>query len=112
RSNWKNSTTVTNPKEDVIAKYSNVPPKDVFSVEVPSGLPSIRGIEHHIDLNPGEEFDSRTNPFEEGGNNRDSTNKVKDLLHDIRGSLTRPKTNMMKQSLQDLSMEKNGKFDS
>ncbi|RDX73700.1 hypothetical protein CR513_46655, partial [Mucuna pruriens] len=53
RSNWKNSTTVTNPKEDVIAKYSNAPPKDVQDVfldEVPSGLPSIRGIEHHIDL--------------------------------------------------------------
>ncbi|RDX61993.1 hypothetical protein CR513_59724, partial [Mucuna pruriens] len=27
RSIWKNSTTVTNPKEDVIAKYSNAPPK-------------------------------------------------------------------------------------
>ncbi|RDX99824.1 hypothetical protein CR513_17065, partial [Mucuna pruriens] len=26
-SNWKNSTTVTNPKEDVIAKYSNAPLK-------------------------------------------------------------------------------------
>ncbi|RDX82451.1 hypothetical protein CR513_36763, partial [Mucuna pruriens] len=27
RSNWKNSTTVTNPKEDVVAKCSNAPPK-------------------------------------------------------------------------------------
>ncbi|RDX63595.1 hypothetical protein CR513_57956, partial [Mucuna pruriens] len=27
RSNWKNNTTVTNLKKDVIAKYSNVPPK-------------------------------------------------------------------------------------
>ncbi|RDY04512.1 hypothetical protein CR513_11775, partial [Mucuna pruriens] len=27
RSNWKNSTTVINPKEDVIAKYSNASPK-------------------------------------------------------------------------------------
>ncbi|RDX83843.1 hypothetical protein CR513_35195, partial [Mucuna pruriens] len=29
RSNWKNSTTVTNPKEDVVAKYSNAPSKGV-----------------------------------------------------------------------------------
>ncbi|RDY03864.1 hypothetical protein CR513_12481, partial [Mucuna pruriens] len=27
RSNWKNSIVVTNPKNDVIAKYSNAPPK-------------------------------------------------------------------------------------
>ncbi|RDX76065.1 hypothetical protein CR513_43985, partial [Mucuna pruriens] len=27
RSNWKNSTIVTNPKEDVVAKYSNAPSK-------------------------------------------------------------------------------------
>ncbi|RDY08405.1 hypothetical protein CR513_07368, partial [Mucuna pruriens] len=29
RSNWKNNTVVTNLKEDVIAKYSNAPPKGV-----------------------------------------------------------------------------------
>ncbi|RDY10094.1 hypothetical protein CR513_05439, partial [Mucuna pruriens] len=29
RSNWKNSTAVTNPKEDVVVKYSNTPPKGV-----------------------------------------------------------------------------------
>ncbi|RDX73317.1 hypothetical protein CR513_47091, partial [Mucuna pruriens] len=27
RSNWKNNTIVTNPKEDVVVKYSNAPPK-------------------------------------------------------------------------------------
>ncbi|RDY11264.1 hypothetical protein CR513_04100, partial [Mucuna pruriens] len=27
RSNWKNNTTTTNPKKDVITKYSNTPPK-------------------------------------------------------------------------------------
>ncbi|RDX89614.1 hypothetical protein CR513_28638, partial [Mucuna pruriens] len=86
--------------------------QDVFSAEIPSGLPSIRGIEHHIDLNPGGEFDSKTYPFEEGRNDRYPTNKAKDPLHDTRGFLTRPKTNIMKQSLQDLSVRKNEKFDS
>ncbi|RDX98142.1 hypothetical protein CR513_18993, partial [Mucuna pruriens] len=52
----------------------------------------------------GEKFDSRTNPFEEGGNDRDPTNKGKDNLCDIRGPMTRPKTKMMKQSLPDLSL--------
>ena len=59
-----------------------------------------------------EEFDSMMNPFEEGGNDRDLTNKAKEYLRDTGGSLTRPRTNMMKQSLQDSSVEKNGKFDS
>ncbi|RDY10583.1 hypothetical protein CR513_04869, partial [Mucuna pruriens] len=50
----------------------------------------------------GEEFDSRTKPFEEGRNYRDLTNKAKDSLRDIGSSLTRPKTIMMKQSLHDV----------
>ncbi|RDX92009.1 hypothetical protein CR513_25921, partial [Mucuna pruriens] len=40
----------------------------------------------------GEEFDSRTNPFEEGRNNRDPTNKTKDPLCDIGDPITRSKT--------------------
>ncbi|RDX96203.1 hypothetical protein CR513_21170, partial [Mucuna pruriens] len=52
----------------------------------------------------GEEFDSRTNPFEEGGNDRNTIDKDKDNLHDAGGLMTRPKTKMMKQSLPDLSL--------
>ena len=41
---------------------------DVFSVEVPQGLPLIRGIEHQIDLIPGATLPNRatyrTNPEE------------------------------------------------
>ncbi|RDX95066.1 hypothetical protein CR513_22457, partial [Mucuna pruriens] len=40
----------------------------------------------------GKEFDSRTNPFEEGGNDRNPTNKEKDNLRDIGGPMTRSKT--------------------
>ncbi|RDX68846.1 hypothetical protein CR513_52120, partial [Mucuna pruriens] len=52
----------------------------------------------------GEEFDSRTNPFEEGRNDRNPTNKDKDSLHDTRGPMTRSKTKMRKQSLQGLNL--------
>ncbi|RDY14749.1 hypothetical protein CR513_00135, partial [Mucuna pruriens] len=52
----------------------------------------------------GEDFDSRTNPFEEGENDRDPTNKVKDNLRDIGGPMTRLKTQIMKQSLSSLSL--------
>ncbi|RDX73691.1 hypothetical protein CR513_46658, partial [Mucuna pruriens] len=33
RSNWKNSTVVTNPKEDVIVKYSNASPKGNIDID-------------------------------------------------------------------------------
>jgi hypothetical protein len=42
--------------------------KDVFSVEIPLGLPLLRGIEHQIDLIPGASLPNRaayrTNPEE------------------------------------------------
>ncbi|RDX93957.1 hypothetical protein CR513_23715, partial [Mucuna pruriens] len=76
----------------------------------------IADVECPLDLTPdwaiclpgpslGLEFDSRTNPFEKGGNDRDPTSKAKDNLHDVRGHMTRPKPKMMKQSLPDLSLE-------
>ncbi|RDX80077.1 hypothetical protein CR513_39409, partial [Mucuna pruriens] len=34
RSNWKNNKVVTNPKEDVKAKYSNAPPKGVKELDI------------------------------------------------------------------------------
>ncbi|RDX62692.1 hypothetical protein CR513_58951, partial [Mucuna pruriens] len=50
------------------------------------------------------EFDSMMNPFEEGRNHRNPTDKDKDHLHDIGGLMTRSKTKMRKQSLQGLSL--------
>ncbi|RDX87215.1 hypothetical protein CR513_31346, partial [Mucuna pruriens] len=52
---------------------------------------------------PSEEFDSRTNPFEKGGNARNPTDKDKDNLCDVGGPLTRSKTKTMKQSMLGLS---------
>ncbi|RDY12027.1 hypothetical protein CR513_03225, partial [Mucuna pruriens] len=52
----------------------------------------------------GEEFDSMTNPFEEGRNDRNPTDKDKDHLYDIRGPMTRSKTKMRKQYLQGLCL--------
>ncbi|RDX94200.1 hypothetical protein CR513_23436, partial [Mucuna pruriens] len=51
----------------------------------------------------GEKFDSGTNPFEEGGNDRNSTNKDKDPLHDTGGPMTRSNTKTRKQSFQGLT---------
>ncbi|RDX91146.1 Retrovirus-related Pol polyprotein from transposon 17.6, partial [Mucuna pruriens] len=51
-----------------------------------------------------EEFDSRMNPFEEEGNNRNPTNKDKDNLRDIGGPMTTSKTKMLKQFLSGLSL--------
>ncbi|RDX94981.1 hypothetical protein CR513_22554, partial [Mucuna pruriens] len=50
-----------------------------------------------------EEFDLRMNPFEEGGNDRNPTDKDKEHLYNIGGPMTRSKTKMRKQALQGLS---------
>ncbi|RDX92793.1 Retrovirus-related Pol polyprotein from transposon 17.6, partial [Mucuna pruriens] len=48
-------------------------------------------------------YGNRTNPFEEGGNDRNPTDRDKDNLCDIGGPMTRSKTKMLKQSLLGLS---------
>ncbi|RDX74975.1 hypothetical protein CR513_45202, partial [Mucuna pruriens] len=48
---------------------------------------------------------SRTNPFEEEGNDRDPTNKVKVSFRGIGGPMIMSKIKMMKQSLQGLILE-------
>ncbi|RDX74849.1 hypothetical protein CR513_45350, partial [Mucuna pruriens] len=59
----------------------------------------------NIEKRNDEEFDSWKNPFEDGGNDRDPTNKAKYPLRDIGGPMTRSKTKMMNQSLQNLILE-------
>ncbi|RDX93880.1 hypothetical protein CR513_23803, partial [Mucuna pruriens] len=59
--------------------------------------------------NVSEEFDSRTNPFEEGGNDRNPTEKDKYNLRDIGDPMTRFKTKMMisgiKENLEKSELE-------
>ncbi|RDX88544.1 hypothetical protein CR513_29853, partial [Mucuna pruriens] len=68
--------------------------------------PSLTDNAYKLDLSTayGEEFDSRMNPFEEGGNDRNPTDKDKDNLHDTGGPMTKSKTKMLKQSLLGLSL--------
>ncbi|RDX93027.1 hypothetical protein CR513_24766, partial [Mucuna pruriens] len=96
----------TNPEEtkEIQKQVKELLQKD-FVRESPSpcSVPVIlipRGNMVHL----GEEFDLRTNLFEEGENDRDPTNKVKDNWRDIGGLMTRPKTQIMKQSLPGLSL--------
>ena len=55
----------------------------------------------------GDEFDSRTNPFQEGGNDENSTkaNNVQDQLQGVDGPLTRARAKRLKEALQGLVME-------
>ncbi|RDX93870.1 hypothetical protein CR513_23806, partial [Mucuna pruriens] len=52
----------------------------------------------------GEEFNLMKNPFEEGGNDKDPTNKANNNLRGIGSPMTRSKTKMMKQSSLGLSL--------
>ncbi|RDY12044.1 hypothetical protein CR513_03206, partial [Mucuna pruriens] len=86
-----------NEKAEFVKKLHAKPRRDrTFQV-----LERINGNAYKLDLSTayGEEFDSRMNPFEEGGNDRNPTNKDKDNLRDTGGPMTRPKTKMMKHSL-------------
>ncbi|RDX94073.1 hypothetical protein CR513_23582, partial [Mucuna pruriens] len=68
-------------------------------------LERINDYAYKLDLSTayGVEFDSRTNPFEEEGNDRNPTDKDKDNLRHTRGPTTRSKTKTMKQSVLGLS---------
>ncbi|RDX96733.1 hypothetical protein CR513_20570, partial [Mucuna pruriens] len=83
-------------------KYKLQPREDeTFQV-----LEMINDNAYKLDLSTiyGEKFDSRTNPFEEGGNDRNPTDNDKDHLHDIGSPMTRSKFKMRKQYLQGLSL--------
>ncbi|RDY07038.1 Tf2-8, partial [Mucuna pruriens] len=80
---------------------------NAYKLDLPTTYDHISSTFNVADLSlfdVGGEFDSRTNPFEEGRNDRNSTNKDKDHLHDIGGPMTRSKTKIRKQSLQGLSL--------
>ncbi|RDX66201.1 hypothetical protein CR513_55056, partial [Mucuna pruriens] len=79
---------------------------NTYKLDLPTTYDHISSTFNVADLSlfdVGEEFDLRTNPFEEGGNDRNPTDKDKDHLNDVGGPMTRSKTKMTKQSLQGLS---------
>lgn len=61
-----------------------------------------------------DERDSRTNPFKEGGNDRNPTksSNFKDPLQGMEGPLTRARAKRVKEALQGLVMEVQTKEDS
>ncbi|RDX94962.1 hypothetical protein CR513_22590, partial [Mucuna pruriens] len=75
---------------------------NVYKLDLPTAYGNVNSTFHVVDLSlfiVGRIFLKR------GGNDKDSTNKAKDLLCDIGGSMTWSKTKMIKQSLQGLIME-------
>ena len=87
---------------------------NAYKIDFPSEYGNVSATFNVTDLSlfdAGHGSDSRTNPFEEGGNDRDPTSIPKDSLHGIGGPMTRAKTKKMQQALQGLIMELKEKED-
>ncbi|RDX92540.1 hypothetical protein CR513_25312, partial [Mucuna pruriens] len=62
---------------------------NAYKLHLPTAYGNVSSTLNVVDLSlfvVDEEFDSKMNPFEEGGNDRNPTNKDKDPLHDTGGS--------------------------
>lgn len=87
---------------------------NAYKLDLPNEYGTISSTFNVADLSlfdVGDGFDSRTNPFEEGGNDEDRSSPDKDPLQEIGGPMTRSKTKRMKQALQGLILELKGKED-
>ena len=87
---------------------------NAYKINLPSEYGNVSATFNVADLSlfdVGDGSDSRMNPFEEGGNDRDSTSLPKDSLHGIEGPMTRAKTKKMQQALQGLIIELKKKED-
>ncbi|RDX68926.1 hypothetical protein CR513_52031, partial [Mucuna pruriens] len=81
---------------------------NAYKLDLPTAYGNVSSTFNVVDLSlcvVSEEFDSRMNPFKEGGNDKNPTNKANDPLHNIGGPMTRFKTKIMKQFLQGLIVE-------
>lgn len=78
---------------------------NAYKLDLPSEYGNISATFNVADLSlfdVGNGSDSRTNPFEEGGNDRDATSPSTDPLNGIGSPMTRSKTKRMNEALQGL----------
>ena len=81
---------------------------NAYKLDLPSDYGNISSTFNVADLSlfdVGDDFDSRMNPFKEGGNDGNPRSQSKDILCDMGGPLTRSKTKRRKQVLQGLIIE-------
>jgi hypothetical protein len=85
---------------------------NAYKLDLPSEYGNISATFNVADLSlfdAGNGSDSRTNPFEEGGNVRDATNPSGDPLNGIGGPMNKSKSKRMNQALQGLIIKINEK---
>ena len=84
---YKGEVLVSNDMTPICLGVSHVLQEfsDVFPEEVPAGLPPLRGIEHQIDLIPGDSLPNRapyrTNPRRDEGNTETSASASRQRLY-------------------------------
>jgi hypothetical protein len=74
-SNYDIARTLPAPVTNLLQEFS-----DVFSAEIPPGLPPIRGIEHQIDLIPGANLPNRAAYRANLEETKETQRQVQDLL--------------------------------
>ncbi|RDX75843.1 hypothetical protein CR513_44240, partial [Mucuna pruriens] len=94
RSNWKNSTTITNPKEDVVVKYSNAPSKgksDTYTSYLSYNIKCFRcqGVRHIASQCPNKRvMVTRDNgEIESESSNDDEIPPLEDLVELVSGDI-------------------------
>jgi len=85
---------------------------NAYKLDLPSEYGNISATFNVVDLysfDAGNISESRTNPSEEGENDRDATNPSRDPLNGIGGPMNKSKSKRMNQALQGLIIKINEK---